>query len=213
MKTKVIIVDDHTLFRNGLSLLLNSFDDIEVVAEASNGKEFIENLGKNDADVILMDIDMPEMNGIDATKIAIEKYPEMKIITLSMYGEGEYYYKMINAGVKGFLLKNSDINEVKKAIQVVADGLTYFSEEILYNIVKNIRSINVIESNPDDLSKREIEILVQICKGLSNKEIAELLNISKRTVDKHRENLLSKTHSKNTANLVMYAIKNKIIKV
>ncbi len=213
MRTKVIIVDDHTLFRNGLSLLLNSFDDIEVVAEASNGKEFIENLGKNDADVILMDIDMPEMNGIDATKIAIEKYPEMKIITLSMYGEGEYYYKMINAGVKGFLLKNSDINEVKKAIQVVADGSTYFSEEILYNIVKNIRSINVIESNPDDLSKREIEILVQICKGLSNKEIAELLNISKRTVDKHRENLLSKTHSRNTANLVMYAIKNKIIKV
>ncbi len=213
MKIKVIIVDDHTLFRNGLSLLLNSFDDIEVVAEASNGKEFIENLGKNDVDVILMDIDMPEMNGIDATKIAIDKYPELKIITLSMYGEGEYYYKMINAGVKGFLLKNSDINEVKKAIQVVADGSTYFSEEILYNIVKNIRSINVIESNPDDLSKREIEILVQICKGLSNKEIAELLNISKRTVDKHRENLLSKTHSKNTANLVMYAIKNKIIKV
>lgn len=213
MKTKVIIVDDHTLFRNGLSLLLNSFDDIEVVAEASNGKEFIDNLGKNDVDVILMDIDMPEMNGIDATKIAIDKYPELKIITLSMYGEGEYYYKMINAGVKGFLLKNSDINEVKKAIQVVADGLTYFSEEILYNIVKNIRSINLIESNPDDLSKREIEILVQICKGLSNKEIAELLNISKRTVDKHRENLLSKTHSKNTANLVMYAIKNKIIKV
>ncbi len=213
MKTKVIIVDDHTLFRNGLSLLLNSFDDIEVVDEASNGKEFIDNLGKIDVDVILMDIDMPEMNGIDATKIAIEKYPELKIITLSMYGEGEYYYKMINAGVKGFLLKNSDINEVKKAIQVVADGSTYFSEEILYNIVKNIRSINVIESNPDDLSKREIEILVQICKGLSNKEIAELLNISKRTVDKHRENLLSKTHSKNTANLVMYAIKNKIIKV
>lgn len=213
MKTKVIIVDDHTLFRNGLSLLLNSFDDIEVVDEASNGKEFIDNLGKIDVDVILMDIDMPEMNGIDATKIAIEKYPELKIITLSMYGEGEYYYKMINAGVKGFLLKNSDINEVKKAIQVVAEGSTYFSEEILYNIVKNIRSINVIESNPDDLSKREIEILVQICKGLSNKEIAELLNISKRTVDKHRENLLSKTHSKNTANLVMYAIKNKIIKV
>jgi len=213
MKTKVIIVDDHKLFRNGLSLLLNSFNDIEVVDEASNGKEFIENLGKNDVDVILMDIDMPEMNGIDATKIAIDKYPELKIITLSMYGEGEYYYKMINAGVKGFLLKNSDINEVKKAIKVVADGSTYFSEEILYNIVKNIRSINVIESNPDDLSKREIEILVQICKGLSNKEIAELLNISKRTVDKHRENLLSKTHSKNTANLVMYAIKNKIIKV
>ena len=212
MKTKVIIVDDHTLFRNGLSLLLNSFDNIEVVDEASNGKEFFDNLCKIDVDVILMDIDMPEMNGIDATKIAIEKYPELKIITLSMYGEGEYYYKMINAGVKGFLLKNSDINEVKKAIQVVADGSTYFSEEILYNIVKNIRSINIIESNPDDLSKREIEILVQICKGLSNKEIGELLNISKRTVDKHRENLLSKTHSKNTANLVMYAIKNKIIK-
>jgi DNA-binding NarL/FixJ family response regulator len=112
----VIIVDDHSLFRNGLKILLNNIENIKVVAEASNGKEYLDKTEKIDADIVLMDINMPVMDGIEATKKSLEKFPNLKIIALSMYGDAEYYYKMIDAGVKGFLLKNSDIKEVVDAI-------------------------------------------------------------------------------------------------
>ncbi len=208
---KIIIVDDHSLFRNGLKLLLANAGNFNIIAEASNGKEFIEILETTVADVILMDIDMPEMDGIEATTIALTNRPDLKIICLSMYGEEEYYYKMIEAGVSGFLLKNSDINEVKTAIRAVVDGGKYFSQDLLYNVVKNIKSSHSHQELIDNLSDRELEVLKQICIGLSNQEIAEVLHISKRTVDKHRANLLEKTKSNNTAHLVMYAIKNKLI--
>jgi DNA-binding NarL/FixJ family response regulator len=210
---RVIVVDDHSLFRNGLKLLLNSFSNIKLIAEASNGNEFLELLKKETPDVVLMDIDMPGLNGVDATRIALEQYPDLKIISLSMFGEEEYYYRMIEAGAKGFLLKNSEINDVRKAIMNVAEGGNYFSQELLYNVVRNIRTTSIIEKQTETLSDREKEVLAQICKGLSNQEIAGLLHISKRTVDKHRSNLLEKTNSKNTANLVMFAIKNKLIEL
>jgi DNA-binding NarL/FixJ family response regulator len=210
---KVVVVDDHTLFRNGLKLLLNSFEDMNLVAEAANGFDFIKLLEQIIPDVVLMDIDMPVMDGIEATRKALELYPDLKIISLSMFGEEEYYYKMIEAGVKGFLLKNSEINDVRNAILAVGEGGNFFSQELLYNVVKNIRTTSIIEHKTAVLSGREKEILAQICKGLSNQEVADLLHISKRTVDKHRANLLEKTDSKNTANLVMYAIKNKLIEI
>ncbi|MDP4225112.1 MAG: response regulator transcription factor [Bacteroidota bacterium] len=210
---KIVIVDDHALFRNGLKLLLSSFKDIDIVGEASNGKDLLDLLQHTEPDIVLMDINMPEMDGVEATRLALEQHPGLKIISLSMYGEEEYYYKMIDAGVKGFLLKNSDITDVKQAIETVAEGGNYFSEELLYSVVKNIRKVSFNENNNAGLSEREIEVLCQICKGLSNFEIADQLHISKRTVDKHRANLLEKTGSKNTANLVMYAIKHKLIEV
>jgi DNA-binding NarL/FixJ family response regulator len=151
------------------------------------------------------------MNGIDATQKAIERYPDLKIISLSMYGEESYYYKMINAGAKGFILKNSDIDEVTTAIRTVMNGSTYFSSDVLYNVVKNITEVSEKKENLPQLSEREIEVLEHICKGLSNEEIGQILFISKRTVEKHRANLLAKTNCKNTANLVMYAIDNKLI--
>lgn len=209
----VIIVDDHSLFRNGLKILLTTSGQFNVVAEAENGKDFLTLLDHIQPDIVLMDIDMPVLNGIDATKEALKKYPSLKVITLSMFGEEEYYYKMIEAGVKGFLLKNSDINEVKNALITVWQGGKYFSQELLYNVVKNIRSSHKEQEVTEALSDREIEVLIQICNGLSNNEIAENLHISKRTVDKHRANLLDKTNSKNTAHLVMYAIKNKLIDI
>jgi DNA-binding NarL/FixJ family response regulator len=209
----VVIVDDHSLFRNGMKLLLNNAGNFNVLAEASNGKEFIELLNKIKPDVILMDIDMPEMDGIEATSMALRINPKLKIICLSMYGEEEYYYKMIDAGVNGFLLKNSDINEVKTAITTVYNGGKYFSQELLYNVVKNIKTTQTNQDVVENLSEREIEVLKQICIGLSNQEIAGNLHISKRTVDKHRANLLDKTNSKNTAHLVMYAMKNKLIDI
>jgi DNA-binding NarL/FixJ family response regulator len=212
-KIRIGIVDDHSLFRNGLKLLLSAFTEIEVISEFSNGQEFIKSLANIVPDVVLMDIEMPVMNGIEATKESIARFPELKIITLSMFGEEEYYYKMIDAGVKGFILKNSDIDEVVKAIHSVRNGGTYFSQEILYNVVKNIRDVSKTDQIHLQLSQREIEILELICKGLSNQEIGEELNISKRTVDKHRANILSKTDTKNTASLVMFAIENKLVEI
>jgi len=208
---KTILVDDHTLFRKGMQFLLNNYDDIEIIAQASNGKELLDILPEKQADVVLIDIEMPVMNGIEATQKAMELYPNLKIISLSMYGEEEYYYKMINVGAKGFILKNSDIDEVTRAIRTVMNGSTYFSSEVLYNVVKNITEVSEKKENLAQLSDRELEIVGLICKGLSNEEIGEILFISKRTVEKHRANLLAKTGCKNTANLVMFAIDNKLI--
>lgn len=209
----IIIVDDHSLFRNGMKLLLANTGNFNVMAEASNGKEFLTLIEGMQPDIVLMDIEMPEMNGIEATTKALEKNPDLKIICLSMYGEEEYYYKMIEAGVSGFLLKNSDINEVKTAITTIYNGGKFFSQELLYNVVKNIKTTQSNQEVVENLSDREIEVLKQICIGLSNQEISQILHISKRTVDKHRANLLDKTNSKNTAHLVMYAIKNKLIDI
>lgn len=211
---KIAIADDHTLFRNGLKTLLDLHDRFEVVGEASNGKELLELLERITPDVVLLDISMPVMNGIEAAEEMIKRYGEVKIVTLSMYGEEDYYFKMVSLGVKAFLLKNSDIEEVQEAILTVMDGGTYFSQELLFNLVSNLKSST--ESHPVEdveLSERELEILLQICKGLSNQEIGDTLFISKRTVDKHRANILSKTNCKNTANLVVYAIKNKLVEI
>ncbi len=211
-KTRIIITDDHQLFRNGLKILLNSFPEFEVAGEASNGREFLELLKSVQADIALMDINMPEMDGIEATRKGIRMNPGLSVIALSMYGEEEYYYKMVDAGAKGFLLKDSDISEVKEAILTVVRGGSYFSQELLYHVIQKIKHREQ-ETKSANLSKREKEILVKICEGLSNQEIAEALFISKRTVDKHRANLLGKTNSKNTASLILFAIKNKLIEI
>ena len=215
IKLRIYLVDDHKLFREGLKLLLSTQDFVRLIYEASNGREFIENLSFVDCDVVLMDIEMPEMNGIDATIEAMKMKPNLKIIVLSMYGDEQYYYKMIDAGAKGFLLKNSGIDKVVTAIQKVAEGESFFSEELLVNILNNMRDnkSETPETVDNDISERELEILYHVCKGLSNQEIADELFISKRTVDKHRANLLSKTGCRNTAALVMYAIKNNIIEI
>jgi len=211
-KIKIIIADDHQLFRNGLKLLLNSFTEFEVTGEASNGEEFLSLLHTIPADIALMDISMPEMDGIEATRKGLKIKPSLNIIALSMYGEDEYYYKMVDAGAKGFLLKDSDISEVREAIITVMKGGSYFSQELLYHVIQKIK-MREQESKSAILSKREKEILLKICEGMSNQEIAETLFISKRTVDKHRANLLGKTNSKNTASLILYAIRNKLIEI
>lgn len=232
----VLLVDDHALFRNGLKLLLNSHDRFRVSGEAATGLELLEvlfaasKMPEGLPDVVLLDISMPEMNGIDAAAEALKRYPDLRIITLSMYGEEDYYFKMVSLGVKGFLLKNSDITEVYTALEAVLDGGSYFSQELLFNLVSNLRSTSVVsavedgdavDSVEDDvpgsgdatLSEREKEILFLICKGMTNYEIADALFISKRTVDKHRANILEKTSCKNTANLVVYAIKNGLVEI
>ncbi|HBS86210.1 MAG: DNA-binding response regulator [Bacteroidetes bacterium GWF2_38_335] len=207
-KLNIILVDDHSLFRNGLKLLLKSLGVAENIYEAGNGREFLEIIRHEKVDIALMDISMPVMDGIEATDIAMAEKPDFKIIALTMFGEEEYYLKMINAGVKGFLLKDSDIKIVTTAIEEVMKGNNYFSQEILLKLVVHKEKM---QKEPELLSEREIEVLTLICKGMSNQEIADKLFVSKRTVDKHRENLLGKTQSKNTASLIMYAMKNGII--
>ena len=210
---KVFLVDYHKLFRDGLKLLINNSNVAEVIGEASNGVEFLDKIDDLQDAIIFMDIQMPQMNGVEATKIALDKYPAIKIIALTMFGEDEYYYQMIEAGVKGFLIKNTNVDEVLESIEMVAKGENCFSKELLYSIIKNLSQTKNSDYKNANLSDREIEILQLICEGLSNQEIADKLFISKRTVDKHRSNILDKTGTNNTASLVMYSIKHGIIKI
>lgn len=213
-KIRVLLVDDHDMFRDGVKLLLSSGNEAEIVAEARNGKEFLDIVEDVKPDVVLMDISMPVMDGIEASKIAHEKYPDLKILALTMFGDEKYYYQLIQYNIKGFILKSSGISELLKGISQVAKGANYFSNELLCKLIANLsneKSKVTEQSKFEKLSKREIEIMQEITAGLSNEKIAEKLHISLATVRTHRANLLLKTGSNNTASLVMYAIKNKII--
>ncbi len=209
---RIILVDDHTLFRDGLRRLLSNDGRFSVAGEAASGLEFLDLAGHTASDVVFMDIDMPGMNGIEASRLALERWSGMKIVALSMHGEQEYYFPMVELGVKGFLLKNSDFAEVARAAETVAAGGTYFSQELMGSLVSALRSNGELPKG-EALSEREGEILPLICEGFSNQEIADRLFISKRTVDKHRANILSKTGCKNTASLVIYAVKNNLIEI
>ncbi|MFO7370976.1 MAG: response regulator transcription factor [Bacteroidales bacterium] len=212
-KLNILIVDDHKLFREGLKFLLSNLEEVGEVWEASDGEVFLNMIKACNPDLVLMDIEMPKVNGIEATSRALEMNPDLKIMALSMYGDEEYFQKMVDAGVCGFLLKNSEFSEVKKAILTVAQGNNYFTEEILYRLVDRFKTKTVQVDAPVVLSDRELEVLQLICKGLSNQEIADKLFISKRTVDHHRASLLTKTDTSNAASLVIYAIKHKMIEV
>ncbi len=205
---KIVIVDDHNLFRNGLKFIINEMENIEVVAEASNGKEFLELLEVIHPDLVLMDISMPVMNGVEATRIALEKKPDLNILVLSMFGEDAYYNTMIELGVKGFILKDADNEELKNGIRYILRGGTYFSQELLLSLIKHKS-----ENQNVTLTRREQEILALICKGYSNSQISDELHISQRTVERHRSNLLMKTESNNSISLVVYAIKNNLVSV
>lgn len=211
-KIKLAIVDDHTLFRNGLKLLLSKSagNIIGEIFEATNGVEFLNLIDNQKVDIVLMDISMPEMDGIEATEKALEKNSTLRIIALTMFNDDDYYLKMIQAGVKGFLLKESDIQEVIYVIKTVHQGNSFFPVDVLCKLLKTKEQTTPEE---ETLSERELEILQLISEGLSNSEIANKLFLSKRTVDKHRSNILMKTNCKNTANLVMYAVKNNLVRV
>lgn len=211
-KYRLLIVDDHKMFRSGLRFILSDIPEIEIIGEAANGLELLEILKDNVVDIILMDINMPKMNGIEATSEALKIDPTLNIIVLSMHGEEAYYDQMIAAGVKGFLLKNSDVDELKLALHAIINGGTYFSQELLVSILDKKKS-KALQNDLVKFTQREMQVLKLICEGFSNVDIAEKLFISQRTVDRHRANLLSKTSCHNSISLVMYAIKNKIIEI
>ncbi len=215
-KTKIIIVDDHEMFRDGLKFLLSELPDIDVIAEAEDGIKFLELLETHIPDIVLMDINMPNMDGIEATRKALEINPDIKIIAITMFGDQDYYYKMVHAGAVGFLLKKSGSSELSQAIEKVMSGSDYFSVELLKDIIFTLsekKEINIGKGKVVDLTPREKEVFQLICAGLSAKEIAGKLNISHRTVEGHKGNLFDKTSSNNTSSLIMFGIKNKIIEI
>lgn len=213
-KPTIFIVDDHEMFREGLKSLITNEELGIIIEEASNGKDFVNKLGTIIPDLVLLDIDMPIMNGIEAAKIALQKVPDLKILALTMFGDESHYYKMVDAGVKGFLLKTSGISELQEAINTVANGYSFFSNDILCSIISKLRNgSNNINDDAVKLSPREVDVLELICKGYTNEKIADQLNISPQTVKGHRTKLLEKTQSNNTASLVIFAIKNRIIEV
>jgi len=212
-KINVIVVDDHELFRKGVIMVLKKMENVEVVGEASNGKDFLSLLNSRRANIVFMDIKMPIMNGIEATEEAVRRYPELKVIALSMFGEEEYLHKMINAGAKGFLLKNSSIDEIERAIELVSTGKNCYSNDLLGYFTNKFIDKNQEIEDSFKLTNREIEVLNLVAQGMSNSEIADKLFISKRTVDGHKANLIQKTGSKNIVELLVYAIKNNIVEI
>ncbi len=213
-----MIVEDHHIFRKGLHLLLNEMPNVVVSAEATNGKEFLDLLQHDVPDIVFMDVQMPVMNGIEATRLALQQYPDLKIVAISMFGDEEYLVSMLEAGVKGFLLKTVEESELKKALSLVADNKNYFSDELIPTLTNSIvKSRSKEESQVpelrEDLTKREVEILDLICKGYTIKEISEKLFISQRTVDGHKANLFRKTGVDSSVKLVTFAIRNNLFKV
>ncbi|MBN1340937.1 MAG: response regulator transcription factor [Bacteroidales bacterium] len=208
---KTVIVDDHVIFRKGLITVLNEMDDVKVVGEASNGNELLDLLKKQTTDIVLMDIKMPVMDGVEATRKVVEKYPDIRVIALTMFEEVSYFNRMIEAGACGFLLKKTTSTELERALHLVMEDESYFSEEFISSANKFFKTRQ--KETTVKLTDREQEVLHLICKGYSNAEISKFLGLSQRTIDGHRARLFEKTGAKNAPNLVMFAIKNGWVEV
>jgi DNA-binding NarL/FixJ family response regulator len=215
-KIRVMVVDDHDIVRYGICSVLKSSADIEVVGEASNGLEAVGKFNELQPDVILLDISMPEMNGIETTRNIIKTHPNARVLILTMHLNEEYLNQVLSAGASGYILKNTEIGEMLNGIRTVAQGKQIFSAPISSIMTeKYVRSAQYNQEHKDNdtpnLTKRETEILQKIADGKTSQEIAELLFISPRTVDTHRANLIQKLGVKNSAGLVRYAIENQLV--
>jgi DNA-binding NarL/FixJ family response regulator len=217
LSIKVAITDDQVLFRKGMASIINTFEGISIVLEADNGRVLLDTLASANTlpDVVLLDLSMPELNGIETTKILHAQYPSIKIIILSVYGEDRFVTHLMELGVNAYLFKNVEPEEVERAIKTVVEKDFYFNEAFL-NAMKNRLSnkrqkILLTDNIPSTLTTREIEVLKLICKQKTAQEIGEQLFISVRTVDGHRNNLLEKTGARNSAGLVLFAIKHRLI--
>lgn len=211
---KILLVDDHRLIRDAIHSYMEGDDEYEVVGEASHGQEAIRTLEDTEVDVVLMDINMPIMGGLECTTEITKRWPNIKVLTLSMMSDNQHIKQMMGAGASGYVLKNCTEKELKKAIKTVYEGDTYYSSEVteivMTNLMKNnpTKTSHLVVDMP--LTEREKEVLELIIKEFTNNEIADKLFISNRTVDAHKRNLLEKTGAKNIAGLVMYAINNQL---
>jgi len=210
-KIRVMIVDDHEIFRNGLKMVLGRLKYVDLAGEASDGRQFINMLPEENPDVVLLDIEMPGLNGIEAAKTALSINKKLKIIALTMFGDDEYIQSMLDAGAKGFLMKNINKETLDKAIQTVYNGGNYYSEELFEFFTRQFAKEKTPPHAAIVFTRREKEILQLLCEGLSNREIADALFISERTVLGHKTNLMTKTNTKNSLSLMAFAIKNKLV--
>lgn len=207
-KYKIIIADDHTLFRQGLKLILEDINDIDVIADVANGKQLMDITRELKPDLIIMDINMPLVNGIEASRNLLQEFPDLRILVVSMYGDEQYYNSVIENGVKGFILKDAENTELRTAVNAILNGKTYFSQELLLKLIRGRKNSNQIQ-----LTQRERQILELICQGLNSTEIGAKLFLSERTVDNHRANLLDKTGCRNSLSLVLYAFRNNLVDI
>jgi two-component system, NarL family, nitrate/nitrite response regulator NarL len=213
MKNKKIslgIVDDHQIVIDGLKSLLHGHDQFQVLIECTQPQEMIELIGKNQIDILMTDVMMPGLNGAELSKLVHQKFPEIKILALSMSGQGDLVNQMINdADISGYVLKNIGKQELVKALEKISGGGIYFSEEVLHEMT---RASDLKKENEEaHLTAREIEIIQLIEKELSNKQIAERLFLSERTVETHRKNIFRKTNTSSVIGLVKYAYEHKLI--
>lgn len=214
-KIQVAVVDDHNLFRKGMISILQQIPDFEVVMEAVNGQEFLDKLPNQPIDVVLMDLQMPVLDGIKTTEIVRAKFPDTKVVILSMQDEDQFVLHLMEIGANGYLLKDTDPEEVEKAIKKVYETDIYFSDFVskimLRKMNRKPQQENKIFNYKTDLSEREIQVLKHICEGLTTAEIGEIVALSPRTVEGHRLRMMEKLGLKNTAGLVAYAIRNNLV--
>jgi DNA-binding NarL/FixJ family response regulator len=215
-KIKLAIADDHKIFRNGLKATLEDCAEFDLVLEASNGKQLIAMLASETPDVILMDIKMPELDGIQTTSYVKQHYKQIKVLALSMFNEDKYIVDMMKAGASGYLLKNAEPEEIIEAISTVYYKDYYFNEHLSITLIKQLAG-DTHRGNTaqtlEDFNEREIEVLRLVCQEYSNHEIADKICLSVRTVEGYRARLFEKTKSKNLVGLVIFAIKTGIINV
>ncbi len=204
----LVLVDDHQIVRNGLKMVLEGDADIHVIGEASDGTEVLDVLRVKEPDILLADIRMPKMNGLELTPIVKKEYPNMKVLILTMHDDSEYILQSVHAGADGYILKDTDQGELLKAIRTINDGHKYFSgdisETIVNSFVRGYKNDPIVSSSADSygLTKREKEILGMIKDGISNKSIAEQLGKSVRTIETHRFNIMKKLGVNNIAELL-----------
>lgn len=212
MSIKILIADDHQLFREGLINLLSDSSEIEVIAQAEDGKEAIIKAKKFNPDIVIMDIGMPVMNGVEATGILKKELPDIKVIAISMYSDKHFIKGMLEAGASGYLLKSCTYDQLIEAINAVYSGKKYLSNKITEVIIHDyLGKEEEIPNNDPKLSERESEILKLFAEGKTSREISELLFVSVKTVGTHKQHILEKLELKTTTDLVKYALKKGII--
>lgn len=212
-KIRVMITDDHSLIREGLKQLLEFDGSIEIVGEASNGVECLEKIKECNPEVLLLDINMPEKNGIEVLKQMKAENSQIKVLILTVHNEMDYLMKAIDIGVDGYILKDSESSELKKAIRAVKDGENYIQPSLIPALNSQLLNRDTDKDRISLLTNRELEVLVQVANGMFNKEIATNLNISERTVKNHISNIFKKIDVSDRTQAAVFAIKNNIIKL